>query len=77
MQYTVGLATGVHVDWISVGTEADDDGAVGFLDTANYVLSEKSNAFVMTTSYGKDESAISPGVSECVHICGDRGARTC
>ena len=68
MQYTVGLATDVHVDFISVGSAADDDGAVGFLDTANYVLSDKSNAFVMTTSYGKDESAISPGVYEYVHM---------
>ena len=66
MQYTVGLATGVPVYFISVG-ENTDDGVFGFLDTANYVLSDLSDAYVMTTSYGSDESDISTDVFRCVY----------
>ena len=65
VQYTVGLATGVPVYFISVG-EDTDDGVFGFLDTANYVLSDLSSAYVMTTSYGSDESDISTAVFRCV-----------
>ena len=65
VQYTVGLATGVPVYFISVGEDADD-GVYGFLDTANYVLSDLSDAYVMTTSYGSDESYISTDVFRCV-----------
>ena len=64
MQYTVGLATGVPVNFISVGDSATSDGALGYLNTADYVMSDKSNAYVMTTSYGRDESDVSPGVYE-------------
>lgn len=65
VQYTVGLATGVPVYFISVG-ESANDGVYGFLDSANYVLSNLSDAYVMTTSYGSDESYISTGVFTCV-----------
>ncbi|EPS94287.1 hypothetical protein FOMPIDRAFT_1134693 [Fomitopsis schrenkii] len=61
VEYTVGLATGVPVYFISVG-EDTNDGVFGFLDTANYVLSNLSSAYVMTTSYGSDESDISTDV---------------
>ncbi|KAH9921038.1 family S53 protease-like protein [Fomitopsis serialis] len=61
VQYTVGLATGVPVYFISVG-ESTSDGVFGFLDTANYVLSNLSDAYVMTTSYGSNENEISADV---------------
>ncbi|EPT01818.1 hypothetical protein FOMPIDRAFT_1048413 [Fomitopsis schrenkii] len=61
VQYTVGLATGIPVTFISVGDDTND-GTDGFLDTANYVLSEESSAYVVTTSYNNDESAISSNV---------------
>lgn len=61
VQYTIGLATGVPVDFISVGIYSYD-GVGGFLDTANYVLSEDSSAYVMTTSYNADEENISADV---------------
>ncbi|KAI0736372.1 family S53 protease-like protein [Fomitopsis betulina] len=61
VQYTVGLATGVPVYFISVG-ESANDGVYGFLDTANYILSNLSDAYVVTTSYGSDESDISTDV---------------
>jgi len=61
VQYTVGLATGVPVYFISVGENAND-GVFGFLDTANYVLSNLSDAYVMTTSYGSNENEISADV---------------
>ena len=64
MQYTVGLATGIPVDFISVGDDATSDGVFGYLDTADYVLSDQSNAYVMTTSYGGDEYTISPATFE-------------
>ncbi|KAH9830915.1 family S53 protease-like protein [Rhodofomes roseus] len=61
VQYTVGLATGVPVYFISVGENAND-GVFGFLDTVNYVLSNLSDAYVVTTSYGSNEADISTGV---------------
>ncbi|EPT01830.1 hypothetical protein FOMPIDRAFT_1119556 [Fomitopsis schrenkii] len=64
VQYTVGLATGIPVDFISVGEDANNDGVFGYLDTADYVLSDESNAYVMTTSYGGDEYTISSDVFE-------------
>ncbi|EPT01829.1 hypothetical protein FOMPIDRAFT_93538 [Fomitopsis schrenkii] len=64
VQYTVGLATGIPVNFISVGEDANGDGVGGFLDTANYVLSDQSSAYVVTTSYGGDESAVSPHALE-------------
>ena len=68
VQYTVGLATGVPVYFISVG-ESANDGVYGFLDTANYILSNLSDAYVVTTSYGSDESDISTDVFRCVACC--------
>ena len=64
VQYSVGLATGIPVNFISVGDDATNDGAFGYLDTANYVLSDQSSAYVVTTSYNGDESAISSNVFE-------------
>lgn len=70
LQYTVGLATGVPAYFISVGPQSYD-GTGGFLDTANYVLSNLSDAYVMTTSYDVNEGYISPYVYGCVSSCYD------
>ena len=64
MQYTVGLATGIPVNFISVGDDANSDGVFGYLDTADYILSDQSSAYVVTTSYGGDEYTISPNAFE-------------
>ena len=52
------------MDFISVGDDANNDGVYGYLDTADYVLSDRSSAYVMTTSYGGDEYNLSPATFE-------------
>ncbi|KAF5390002.1 hypothetical protein D9757_003859 [Collybiopsis confluens] len=54
VQYTVGLATGVPVTFISVG-ENNADGIDGFLDILNNVNAQSAPPHVLTTSYGFDE----------------------
>lgn len=63
-QYTLGLASGVPVDWLSVGNSTGNEPGLVFLDTANYILSNMSNISVVTTSYGGNEAGISVGVYE-------------
>ena len=41
IQYTVGLATGVPVTFVSVGNDTND-GALGFLDIVEYFLNKTS-----------------------------------
>ncbi|KAI0927799.1 hypothetical protein AcW1_005225 [Taiwanofungus camphoratus] len=61
-QYTVGIATGVPVVFLSVGDDSSD-GLFGFLDTANYFLNEDSPPQVITTSYGSNENEISTNLA--------------
>ena len=58
IQYTVGIATGVPVSFISVGEQTNDGALGGFLDTVNYLLNEDSPPQVITTSYGDWEPDI-------------------
>ena len=51
IQYTVGLASGVPVTFISVG-QNNTDGLSGFLDLINFLLGEDAPPQVLTTSYG-------------------------
>ena len=53
----------------SVGLNYSDD-VYGFLDTANFVLANVSNAYIMTTSYGGNESDISPAAFR--YVCEER-----
>ncbi|KAJ7618157.1 family S53 protease [Mycena polygramma] len=55
IQYTVGVATGVPVTFISVG-ENGSDGLDGFLDIITTLINETDRPNVLTTSYGFDES---------------------
>ncbi|KAI0718420.1 subtilisin-like protein [Cerioporus squamosus] len=59
IQYTVGLATNVPVDYIMVGVKWKDDGLNGFLDEVNHVLSMENPPQVLSTSYGYAESSMS------------------
>ncbi len=68
IQYTVGVATGVSVYFISVGEDVQDGGLEGFLDTVNYVSSMDTPPNVMTTSYGQDESTMSPKLAKYVYL---------
>ena len=63
IEYTVGLANGVPVEFISVG-ENGDDGLDGWLDTINYLLNQDSPPSVVTTSYGADETDISSDLAK-------------
>ncbi|EKM56142.1 uncharacterized protein PHACADRAFT_145272 [Phanerochaete carnosa HHB-10118-sp] len=54
IQYTVGVASGVPVTFISVG-EKNQDGLSGFLDIVNFLLNEPNPPQVLSTSYGNNE----------------------
>jgi tripeptidyl-peptidase-1 len=54
-QYTVGIATGVPINFLSVGNDVDDGNLGGFLDTVNFISSEPAVSTVVTTSYDFDE----------------------
>ncbi|KII88003.1 hypothetical protein PLICRDRAFT_55032 [Plicaturopsis crispa FD-325 SS-3] len=63
IQYTVGVATGVPVTFISVGDDYQDGDLEGFLDTINLLLGEDSPPQVLTTSYGQNEDTMSRSLS--------------
>ncbi|KZV69417.1 subtilisin-like protein [Peniophora sp. CONT] len=72
IQYTVGLATGVPVVFVSVGDDNQASHllvAVGdaYLDIVNYLAGEDSPPTVWTTSYGLVESMLSPAFAD--RIC--------
>ncbi|KAK7683756.1 hypothetical protein QCA50_013132 [Cerrena zonata] len=66
IQYTVGLATGVPVTFISVGNETADD-SLGFLDVVEHLMNKTSPPQVMSMSYGMGEDWISPALAQ--RIC--------
>lgn len=61
IQYTVGVATGVPVTFISVG-ESNSDGAAGFLDIITTLQGESAPPQVLTTSYGFNEGDLSTSI---------------
>ncbi|KAF7370370.1 Family S53 protease [Mycena sanguinolenta] len=63
IQYTVGVATNVPVTFVSVGEKTQDGDLGGFLDIVNFLTAETNVPPVMTTSYGEDESDISPALA--------------
>ncbi|KAI9058090.1 family S53 protease-like protein [Trametes sanguinea] len=69
IQYTVGVATGVPVVYVFVGTQWQDGPEFqGWLDQANYLLSQENPPQVMTTSWGAyEETEFSQPVTE--RIC--------
>ncbi|KAJ7836268.1 family S53 protease [Mycena olivaceomarginata] len=62
IQYTIGVATGVPVTFISVG-ENGSDGLDGFLDIITTLINESNRPSVLTTSYGFDESDLTRPVA--------------
>ncbi|KAG0239375.1 family S53 protease-like protein [Mortierella sp. GBAus27b] len=54
-QYTVGIASGVPVNFISVGR----NDSMAFIDLSNYLLSQQTPPTVLAISYGFNENAIS------------------
>lgn len=57
IQYTVGVAQGVPVTFISAGSD-NTDGFDGFLDMINYILGLDSIPNVLTTSYAFNEPGL-------------------
>ncbi|KAF8208582.1 family S53 protease [Mycena galopus ATCC 62051] len=55
IQYTVGLATGVPVTFVSGGETFSDGALEGFLDIINNLSGLTTVPQVLTTSYGEDE----------------------
>ncbi|KAJ7092235.1 family S53 protease [Mycena epipterygia] len=64
IQYTIGIATGVPITFISVG-ETNTDGVEGFMDIITALIKEApgTRPNVLTTSYGFDESDLSRAVA--------------
>ena len=58
IQYTVGLATDVPVDYIMVGVEVNDGALDGYLDEIEYLLALERPPQVLTTSYGFAEASL-------------------
>ncbi|KAJ7881920.1 family S53 protease [Mycena leptocephala] len=63
IQYTVGVATGVPVVFVSVGNDFEDGDLGGFLDIVNFLSDEDDVPQVMTTSYGENEIDISKALA--------------
>ncbi|KAJ7931745.1 family S53 protease [Mycena leptocephala] len=63
IQYTVGVATGVPVTFVSVGEDSQDGDLGGFLDIVNFLADEDNVPQVMTTSYGENESDLSQALA--------------
>ncbi|VDC00558.1 unnamed protein product [Peniophora sp. CBMAI 1063] len=64
VEYTVGLATGVPVRFVSVSDSAANDDTGGFLTTAESHLANASSSHVVTTSYGIDEDTMSVPIAQ-------------
>lgn len=65
IQYTVGIASGVPISFVSVDAnftapdEIQEDFPISLQNEANYLLSLSPPPTVLTSSYGLDESAFS------------------
>ncbi|KAJ7685962.1 family S53 protease [Mycena rosella] len=66
IEYTVGIAGGVPVTFISVGDDSVDD-VDGFIDIVNSILAEPSGITVLTTSYAFNEEDLP--ISLAVGMC--------
>ncbi|KAI0371039.1 family S53 protease [Pilatotrama ljubarskyi] len=73
-QYTVGLASGVPIDFIAVAPESGHD---PWLDTATFLLNEESPPHVVTTSYAEAEDNVSRtyAMNICNNLYAQLGAR--
>ena len=66
IEYTVGLATGVPVNFITVEGDVNtgDQFANVLIDTASYLLDQTAPPQVVTTRYGLDEDLISDNLAQ-------------
>ncbi len=68
MEYTLGIASGVPVTFISVGDENQDGELDGFLDVINFLLGETAPPQVLTTSFGQNENTVSRVLAKYVSL---------
>ncbi|KAJ7613070.1 family S53 protease [Roridomyces roridus] len=66
VQYSLSLATGVPVNFYSVGISTNDD-VEGFIDVVNFILAADKRPTVFSTSYGFSESNMP--INLAVAIC--------
>ncbi|KAM5530674.1 hypothetical protein V8D89_015646 [Ganoderma adspersum] len=66
IEYTVGLATNVPVQFISTGGTTPKDFFHYVMDLVNFLLEQDTPPSVLTTSFGVNENIISPEVAEAV-----------
>ncbi len=72
-QYTVGVASGVAVTYISVGSSVAF-GIQEFIDLANVLLAEGDLLNVLVTTCGFNEDQVSAITAKCVALgCSDAG----
>ncbi|KAF7300102.1 Peptidase S53 domain-containing protein [Mycena kentingensis (nom. inval.)] len=67
IQYTIGVATGVPVQFVSVG-ENNPDGVAGFIDIVNLFLGQAAGTRpnVFTTSYGFNEPDLTRAMAQAM-----------
>ncbi|KAI0261737.1 family S53 protease [Gloeopeniophorella convolvens] len=76
VQYTVGIATGVTVDFLSVGPNTQDGGLDGLLDLGNFLSSESTLPQVLIIGVGLNENQISqPLANTLCNVFAQLGAR--
>ncbi|KAI0689958.1 family S53 protease [Cytidiella melzeri] len=74
-QYTIGVANGVPVTFISNGNNIKDD-VGGFLDFAQFLAAQSAPPSVVTTSYGENEEDISRSMANSLcNVYQQLGAR--
>jgi tripeptidyl-peptidase-1 len=64
-QWTIGVANGVPVTFLSVGSD-NLDGVAGFLDSIEELISnfDTQPLTVISTSYGFNEASLSPPIAQ-------------
>ncbi|KAJ6544652.1 family S53 protease [Mycena vulgaris] len=63
IQYTLGIATGVPISFVSVGESFEDGDLEGSLDIVNFLSDQENVPQVMTTSYGSNEAQTPPALA--------------
>ncbi|KAJ7339848.1 family S53 protease [Mycena albidolilacea] len=66
--YTIGIATGVPVTFISAGDDNSDDSLGGFLDMIHLLINDTNRPSVLTTSYGFTAETDIP-LSVAINLC--------
>ncbi|KZV65057.1 family S53 protease [Peniophora sp. CONT] len=66
VEYAIGLATDIPLNFVSVGYAVYDDGAGGFYATAEILAAHSDTSHVVTTSYGGNEDELSVEVAQAL-----------